>query len=79
MKIQKVYSGTLNLRDINFRIHAARTEDLLRHSKCRNGQNFNNVGQGVSNGYIPPLGNGGYGLARNSSKRSDDIIQFPTV
>lgn len=52
-RIQKVYTGTQSSNEINFRIQAASTENLLKNSKCMNRP------PGGSNGHY---GGGHYGL-----------------
>ncbi|XP_015515009.2 major royal jelly protein 2 [Neodiprion lecontei] len=39
-RLQKIYTGTLNVDEVNFRILSARVEDLVQYSKCQSLQFF---------------------------------------
>lgn len=51
-RIQKVYTGTQSPNEINFRIQAATTENLLKNSKCLSRPAGSNYGGG-NYGLVP--------------------------
>lgn len=72
-RFQKVAAGTLNNAETNFRIQAAKVEDLLVDTKCKP----------RAPGAAQPVATGGYGLhrpytgRRAEHKRNVDTLFYP--
>jgi len=69
-RFQRLMAGTFNPNEINFRIHAGKTSELLTKTNCRNpggagggtGGGFLGGGVGTGAGLGNHVGGGGYGL-----------------
>lgn len=85
MRFQRIATGTLDTNEVNFRIQAAKIEDITRGSKCLNkppGTNNANSGSsttGSGGHHHRPSYGGGYGYAKNSNNKreTDRSVHFP--